>query len=206
VSNAFSEVSNLFIKQINLMHSIKIYKTDQGQKPDISSLETNVVMSEILEPVSNKQRLKILKALAIEPKSFSTFFKLTGLIAGNLHFHLQKLVDCELILQQHDRGDDMITEKRLRILQSLNEIYFSLQYFPRQIYHSNLFEKSKNEELTGESKIVELTESLKKMALTRGASKVGIATTKKSFRRPSFHRPDLRVARSKICYLFCPSF
>jgi hypothetical protein len=112
----FSEVLNLFIKQINIMRSMKIYKNNPGLKPDISALETGVVISEILEPTSNKQRLAILKAVAFEPKNFSTFSKLTGLIAGNLLFHLQKLVDCELILQQHDRGDYMITEKGFKIL------------------------------------------------------------------------------------------
>jgi predicted transcriptional regulator len=148
----FSEVLSLFIKQINLMHSMKIYKNNQEYKPNISALETGVVMSEILEPVSNKQRLEILKAVSLEPKSFSSFSKLTGLTAGNLLFHLQKLMDCRLILQQHDRGDYMITEKGFKILQGLEEIYFSLQYFPQQICHSNLLEESKKEELTDESK------------------------------------------------------
>ncbi len=174
----FSEVSNLFTKQINFIRSLKIYETNQEQKSDISSLETCVVISEILEPISNKQRLEILKSIAFEQKSFSTLSKLTGLIAGNLFFHLQKLMNCELILQQHDRGDYMITEKGFKILQGLNEMYSSLQCSPQQIYHSDLFGESKKEELTDESKIVELTEALKEMAMNLGAFKVGIATTK----------------------------
>jgi epoxyqueuosine reductase QueG len=174
----FSEVSSLFLKQINLMRSMNIYENNQGQKPDISALKTSIFMSEILEPVSNKQRLEILKAVAFEPKSFSAFSKLTGLIAGNLFFHLQKLMDCELIMQQHERGDYIITEKGFKILQGLNEIYLSCQYFPQQIYHSNLLEKSKKEKLIDESTMVELTKTLKEMALTLGAFKVGIATTK----------------------------
>ena len=89
----YSEVLSLFIKQINLMRSMKIYKNNPGQKPDIAAIETDVVMSGILEPISNKQRLDILKAVSFEPKSFSAFSKLTGLIAGNLFFHLQKLMD-----------------------------------------------------------------------------------------------------------------
>jgi predicted transcriptional regulator len=139
----FSEVLSLFTKQINLMRSMNIYKNNQEQKLNISNLDTSVVMSEILEPVSNKQRLEILKAVAFEPKSFSAFSKHTGLTAGNLLFHLQKLMDCELILQQHDRGGYMITEKGFKILQGLSEIHFSLQYFPQQICHSNLLEESK---------------------------------------------------------------
>lgn len=123
----FSEVSSLLVKQVNLMRSMRIYADNQGQKPDISALKTTVVMSEILEPISNPQRLEILRAVAFETKSFSAFSELTGLRGGNLLFHLQKLTESGLILQQHERGDYMITEKGFRILQGLNEIYSSLQ-------------------------------------------------------------------------------
>jgi DNA-binding transcriptional ArsR family regulator len=128
----FSEVSSLFIKQVNLMRSMRIYADNQEHKPDISTFKTNVIMSEILEPVSNNQRLEILRAVAFETKSFSAFSEITGLRGGNLLFHLQKLTDTGLILQQHERGDYMITEKGFKILQGLNEIYSSLQYSPIQ--------------------------------------------------------------------------
>ncbi|MGB9941454.1 winged helix-turn-helix domain-containing protein [Methanosarcina sp.] len=123
----FSEVSSLLVKQVNLMRSMKIYAENQEQKPAITALETCAVMSEILEPVSNPQRLEILRAVAFETKSFSAFSELTGLRGGNLLFHLQKLTESGLILQQHERGDYMITEKGFKILQGLNEIYSSLQ-------------------------------------------------------------------------------
>ena len=148
----YSEVLSLFIRQINLMQSMKIYKNNKVQKPDISAFKSSVFINEILEPLSNKQRLEILKAVSFESKSFSFFSKLTGLKAGNLLFHLQKLMGCGLILQQHERGNYMITEKGFKILQGLSEIYFSLQYSPQQICHSNLLEKSKKEGSVEESK------------------------------------------------------
>ena len=129
----FSEVSSLFTKQVNLMRSMRIYADNQEQKSDISALETGALMREVLEPVSNPQRLEILRAVAFETKSFSAFSEITGLRGGNLLFHLQKLMDSELILQQHERGDYMITEKGFKILQGLNELYSSLQYSPLQI-------------------------------------------------------------------------
>jgi hypothetical protein len=79
----FSEVSSLFIKQVNLIRSMRIYADNQEQKPDILALETGVVMSEILEPVSNNQRLEILRSVAFETKSFSAFSELTGLRSWN---------------------------------------------------------------------------------------------------------------------------
>ncbi len=126
----FSEVSNLFVKQVNFMRSMRIYADNQEHRPDISALKTGVIMSEILEPVSNNQRLEILRAVAFETKSFSAFSELTGLRGGNLLFHLQKLTESGIILQQHERGDYMITEKGFKILQGLNEIYSSLQHSP----------------------------------------------------------------------------
>ncbi len=107
----FSEVSSLFTKQVNLMRSMRIYAGNQEQKPDISALETGALIRDVLEPVSNPQRLEILRAVAFETKSFSAFSEITGLRGGNLLFHLQKLMDSGLILQQHERGDYMITEK-----------------------------------------------------------------------------------------------
>lgn len=71
------------------MRCLEIYENNSGQKPDISALKTSVVMSEILELVSNNQHLKILESVTFEPKSFFVFPKLTGLIGGNFLFHLQ---------------------------------------------------------------------------------------------------------------------
>jgi hypothetical protein len=134
----FSEVSSLFIKQVNLMRSMQIYTDKKEYKSDFSSVKTNMIMSEILEPVSNNHRLEILRAVAFEVKSFSAFSELTGLRGGNLLFHLQRLLDSGLILQMHERGDYVITDKGLKILQGLQEIYSSLQYSPLQNHAENI--------------------------------------------------------------------
>ena len=96
----------------------------------------------------------------------------------------------------------MITEKGFKIFEGLNEIYFSLQYFPQQICHSKLHVDSKREDSVDESKIVELTEALKEMVLNRKAFKVGIATTKTLSRCPpsadlTYVLPE---AKSAICF------
>jgi DNA-binding HxlR family transcriptional regulator len=123
----FSEVSSLFVKQVNLMRSMRIYEDNREQKLDLSTLETDTVINQVLEPVANNQRLEILKAVAFGTKSFSAFSELTGLRGGNLLFHLQKLTESGLILQQHERGDYMITEKGYKILKGLNDISSALQ-------------------------------------------------------------------------------
>lgn len=87
--------------------------------------EENVV-SEILEPLSNKQRLQMLKALSAETKTFSALSTLTGLRGGNLLFHLQKLQDGGMILQRNERGDYMITEKGYKALRGISELHSNL--------------------------------------------------------------------------------
>jgi DNA-binding HxlR family transcriptional regulator len=144
----FSEVSSLFLKQVNLMRSMSIYADNQEHKSDISAIKTGVIMSEILEPVSNNQRLEILKAVAFETKSFSAFSELTGLRGGNLLFHLQKLMDNGLILQKHERGDYMITEKGFKILQGLQEIYSSLQSPLQNSAENTLQQREERSDLT----------------------------------------------------------
>jgi predicted transcriptional regulator len=119
----FSNVQTLFGKQVDLMRSLQIYNTDKEKKQDISLLPEELIVNDILEPLSNKQRLQIMKAIAIETKTFSALTELTGLRGGNLLFHLQKLLDSGMILQRHERGDYMITDKGFKVLRSIGDMY-----------------------------------------------------------------------------------
>lgn len=118
----FSHVQNLFGKQINLMRSLRIYDTNGEKKQEISPIPEEFIV-DVFEPLSNKQRLQILKAIAIETKTFSALTELTGLRGGNLLFHLQKLLDSGMILQRHERGDYMITDKGFKVLRSISDMY-----------------------------------------------------------------------------------
>ncbi|NJD75907.1 MAG: winged helix-turn-helix transcriptional regulator [Candidatus Methanoperedens sp.] len=121
----FSQVQNLFGKEIGLMRSLRIYSTKNGKKPEIPPVPEEFII-EVFEPLSNKQRLQIMKAIAIETKTFSALSELTGLRGGNLLFHLQKLLDSGMILQRHERGDYMITDKGFKVLKSVSEMYSAL--------------------------------------------------------------------------------
>ena len=112
----FSQVDSLFNKQLSLIKSLQIYSINEDEKPEISAIPEEMMVKSVLEPLSNKQRLQILKSMASDTMSFSTLSQLTGLRGGNLLFHIQKLVDCNLILQRHERGDYMITEKGFNLL------------------------------------------------------------------------------------------
>ncbi len=123
----FSEVNTLFDKQLNLISSLQIYQADEEEKPDISTIPEEIMVKTVLEPLSNKQRLQILKSMASETKTFSALSELTGLRGGNLLFHIQKLLESELILQRHERGDYMITNKGFNLLIMLADFYKLLE-------------------------------------------------------------------------------
>lgn len=111
----FSEVDSLYDKQMNLISSLQIYNDNNVDKTEISSIPEEIVKN-VLEPVSNEQRLQILKSMALETMTFTAISELTGLRGGNLLYHIQKLLESGLIIQQHERGDYMITGKGYNLL------------------------------------------------------------------------------------------
>lgn len=127
-SKCFSEATNLFEKQVKLMRSLQIYEErDEDKKIDISEIEPEKLVTEVCEPVANRQRLLMLKALSGESKTFSELSKLTGLRGGNLLFHLQKLLETGMVLQRNERGDYIITRKGYSTLQGLSRIYSEIE-------------------------------------------------------------------------------
>lgn len=125
-SNCFSEAARIFDKQIDLMRSLSVYRDNDGIRESMKDLPEELAVALILEPLSNKQRLQMLKALCAETKTFSALSVITGLRGGSLLFHLQKLLDSGMILQRHERGDYMITEKGFKALRLLSEFYSDL--------------------------------------------------------------------------------
>ncbi len=125
-SNCFSEAARLFDKQVGLMRSLKIYRDGGAIRESMRDLPEEDAVAGILEPLSNKQRLQMLKALTSETMTFSALSALTGLRGGNLLFHLQKLLESGMILQRHERGDYMITEKGFMALRGVSELYAEL--------------------------------------------------------------------------------
>jgi DNA-binding transcriptional ArsR family regulator len=123
-SKCFSEVSDLFEKQVKLMRSLQIYEDteEESRNFNISEIELNKLVSEVCEPVANRQRLLILKALLERSKNFSELSRLTGLRGGNLLFHLQKLLETGMVLQRCEHGDYIITRKGYFTLQGLSRI------------------------------------------------------------------------------------
>lgn len=125
-ATCFSQAGRLLEKQLDLMRSLRVYRDADIEKGSIEDLDEEGAVRGLLEPLGNGQRLQIIKALAVETKSFSALSKLTGLRGGNLLFHLQKLSQARMIIQRHERGDYMITARGYKALQGISQLYSDL--------------------------------------------------------------------------------
>ena len=59
--NCFSEAARLFDKHVDLMRSLRVYRDNDVTKESTKALPEENVVIEILEPLSNKQRLQMLR-------------------------------------------------------------------------------------------------------------------------------------------------
>ena len=109
------EADNLFAAHIRLLKSAGVYESDSIDE-QIQKLSDEAVVAWVGEPLANMIRVKILKSLASEPKSFADLGKLTGLRGGNLLFHLEKLVATGMILQKGERKEYVLTGRGRELL------------------------------------------------------------------------------------------
>ena len=65
--------------------------------------------SEVLKPLANNERLKILQALYTGGKYFTDLVEVTGLEHSPLRFHLSSLIDAGYAEQERYRGRYLIT-------------------------------------------------------------------------------------------------
>jgi len=119
----FGEVGRLFEKQVELMQTLGIYRKSPGTVEDVAEIPDEAVVKDLLEPVASIQRFQIVKALATGTRTFSDISQLTGLRGGNLLFHIRKLTDSGMILQRHERGDYIITDKGYKTMVAISELH-----------------------------------------------------------------------------------
>jgi predicted transcriptional regulator len=108
------------------MQSLGIYQTTEQGKESVGDLPDDTIVKDLLEPVANIQRFQILKSFTAQTRTFSDISQLTGLRGGNLLFHIKKLTDSGMILQRHERGDYIITDKGFKTYTAISQLYRSL--------------------------------------------------------------------------------
>ena len=122
----FGEVSDLLDKNIRIVRSMDLYHTDEEIWNEVRRIQEDRVIKEVLEPIASKQRLKILKMLSEQSRSFTYLSAHSGLRGGNLLFHLQRLIDAGMIVQHYERGDYLLTEKGYTVLKGVVEMLIVL--------------------------------------------------------------------------------
>jgi predicted transcriptional regulator len=124
----FDEVARLFGKQVRLMRSLRIYSTTVDKRQEIAELKESDFVRDVIEPLSSSHRLQMIKAVSTEPRTFSSLSEITGLKGGNLLFHIQRLLEAGMMVQHHDRGDYMITEKGFKVLKGVSDVHQLLKH------------------------------------------------------------------------------
>ncbi|MEN6442187.1 MAG: winged helix-turn-helix domain-containing protein [Methanoregula sp.] len=119
----FLEVHRLFEKQVDLMQTLGIYQKAGDDAEGVLKFADESVVKDLIEPVSNVQRFQILKSLTVQTRTFSDISQMTGLRGGNLLFHIKKLTDTGMILQRHERGDYIITDKGYKTITAISQLY-----------------------------------------------------------------------------------
>lgn len=112
------EANRLFAAQVKLLRSAGVY-TGGEMNERVQELEEEGVAAWIGEPLANVIRIRILKSLAEEPRSFADLSKLTGLRGGNLLFHLEKLQASTTISQKGERKEYTITSRGTLLLEAV---------------------------------------------------------------------------------------
>ncbi len=119
----FKEVGSLFQDQTELMRQLGLYRSKEEIRNSIDLMPEDVIVRDILEPLSNPQRMLIMKALSRSQRSFTELSSLTNLRGGNLLFHLQRLTGTGMVFQRGGRGDYALTPKGQSSLETVNDLY-----------------------------------------------------------------------------------
>ncbi|MDO5851701.1 MAG: winged helix-turn-helix domain-containing protein [Methanobacteriaceae archaeon] len=124
-NSCLDNIEQMTFNHMDLLDSINNQQKFEQQND--TSINNEKILKEVLEPVTNKQRLQILEKLAEDNLSHSELSKLTKLRGGNLLFHLEKLKNANLIIQKHERSNYIITKKGYNILLSLSRLEKTLK-------------------------------------------------------------------------------
>jgi len=118
-SQCFDEVSEMFNRHVRIVRNQNSFVSEDNLHDLITKMDEEKVVGEVIDPLSNPQRLEIMKLMLDRPASYSLLSRESGLKGGNLLFHLQKLLSAGMIVQNQERGDYALSEKGNKVLRYL---------------------------------------------------------------------------------------
>jgi DNA-binding transcriptional ArsR family regulator len=96
---------------------VLVEKSSESQTQ--GNLNISRLVEDVLEPIANSVRLKILVSTYEGKKSFAKLSQLTGLKGGHLLFHLKKLLDAGLVAQEDNKGDYVVTQRGVEVAKKI---------------------------------------------------------------------------------------
>ncbi|WP_440953152.1 winged helix-turn-helix domain-containing protein [Methanococcoides sp. FTZ1] len=121
-SNCIQKAEGYFDQQIGMLQTMGLYRNESNIQLQVQDLHEEQVASLIGDPLSSSVRVRILKALYEEGRSFTELSKLTELRGGNLLFHLEKLQNRGMIRQRGERGEYQISVQGYETLNAMAEL------------------------------------------------------------------------------------
>jgi len=121
-SQCFDEVYSMFDRHVRVIRSQNSFVSEENLRNLMKRMDEEKMVKDVIDPLSNPQRLEIMKSLMDQPNSYSMLSSITGLKGGNLLFHLGKLTSTGMIDQNQERGDYSLTEKGNKVLRYLTLI------------------------------------------------------------------------------------
>ncbi|MEL4306334.1 winged helix-turn-helix domain-containing protein [Methanococcoides sp. LMO-2] len=121
-SNCIQKAEGYFDQQVGMLQTIGVYQNESNMQLQVQNLHEDKVANLIGDPLSSSVRIRILKALYEEGKTFTELSKLTELRGGNLLFHLEKLQNKGMIRQRGERGEYQISLQGYEALNAMAEL------------------------------------------------------------------------------------
>jgi len=118
IYNSLNEILSKSLEYSNEINHNLISRINQIQ---IDEYEEKKICK-ILTPLTNENRLKILKILSKGSAYYTQLERQVGLSGGHFHFHLDKLIEGEYVIRDEEKGLYLITNNGLRALKLLFEL------------------------------------------------------------------------------------
>ena len=116
----------LFERHVRMARTQNSFVSEANLRALIDKMDEESVVRNVVDPLSNPQRLELMKWLNSQPMTYSMLSQRTGLKGGNLLFHIQKLLAAGYIAQDQDRGDYSLSERGSKALRYLTMMTLEL--------------------------------------------------------------------------------
>jgi len=108
---------------IDRLTSLKQSMTRKNNGTYISELPDDLVISNLIDPLSHELRFAMLKELSTGSMTFKELSKLTDSKGGHLLYHLNKLIESGLVIKIAAEKRYSLTDKGMGIMELIKRLY-----------------------------------------------------------------------------------